>query len=102
MTVCLLFSFTSTLYALLLLNRASAAVTVDLVLISGRVKPKTTKIGFHSFPLDVQQLKGQCESATSPPVNLRNEQIAGPFAAPSQGNVLNKDAITITSLRNIL
>ena len=31
-------------------DRASAAETVDLSLIPGRVKPKTIKIGIHSFP----------------------------------------------------
>ena len=29
-----------------------------------RVKPKTTKIGIHSFLLDVQQSTGQCEAST--------------------------------------
>ena len=43
-------------------DRASATETVDLGLIPGRVKPKTIKIGIHSFLLDVQQLKGQYEA----------------------------------------
>ena len=42
---------------------ASAAEAVDLGSIPGRVKPKTIKIGIHSFLLDVQQLKGQCEAS---------------------------------------
>ena len=31
-------------------DRASATETVDLGSIPGRVKPKSTKIGIHSFP----------------------------------------------------
>ena len=31
-------------------DRASATEAVDLGSIPGRVKPKTIKIGFHSFP----------------------------------------------------
>ena len=44
-------------------DRASATEAVDTGSIPGRVKPKTIKIGIHSFPLDVQQLKGQCEAS---------------------------------------
>ena len=36
---------------------------IDSGLIPGRVKPKTIKIGIHSFLLDVQQL--QCEASTA-------------------------------------
>ena len=43
-------------------DRASATETVDSSSIPGRVKPKTKKIGIHSFLLDVQQLKGQYEA----------------------------------------
>ena len=35
-------------------DRASATETVDLSSIPSRVKPKTLKIGIHSFLLDVQ------------------------------------------------
>ena len=38
--------------------RASAFETVDLGSIHGRVKPKTIKIGIHSFPVWLSALKG--------------------------------------------
>ena len=44
-------------------DRASATEAVDSGSIPGRVKPKTVTIGIHSFMLDVQQLKGQCEAS---------------------------------------
>ena len=36
-------------------DRAFGTKTVDSGSISGRVEPKTIKIGIHSFALDVQQ-----------------------------------------------
>ena len=44
------------------MNWASATEAVDLGSIPCRVKPKTIRIDIHSFLLDVQQLKGQCEA----------------------------------------
>ena len=45
------------------MNRASATEVVDVGSIPGSVKPKTIKIGIHSFLEHVQQLKGQCEAS---------------------------------------
>ena len=39
-------------------NRASATEAVDLGSIPGRVKPKTLKIGIHSFPAWRSAIKG--------------------------------------------
>ena len=39
-------------------DRASATKTVDFSWISGRVKPKTLKIGIHSFPAWRSAIKG--------------------------------------------
>ena len=38
-------------------DRASAIETVDSGSITARVKPKTIKIGIHSFSVDVQQME---------------------------------------------
>ena len=46
------------------MNRESATDTVDTDSILGQVKPKTINFGVHSFPIDAQQLKGQCEAST--------------------------------------
>ena len=43
--------------------RASATEAVDTGSIPGRVKPKTVKLVFTAFLLDVQQSKGLCESS---------------------------------------
>ena len=44
-------------------DRASATEAVDSDSIPGRVKPKTIKLEFTAFLLDVQQPKGQCEAS---------------------------------------
>ena len=45
-------------------DRASATETIDLGLVLSQFKPKTIKIGIHSFPADIQQYKGLCEAFT--------------------------------------
>ena len=45
-------------------DRAPATETKDLGLIPSRVKSNTRKIGIHSFPHDIQQLKGQCKASS--------------------------------------
>ena len=45
------------------MDRASATEAVDTGSIPGRVKPKTIKLVFTAFLLDVQQSKGLCEAS---------------------------------------
>ena len=44
-------------------DKASATEAVDTGSIPGRVKPKTIKLVFTAFLLDVQQSKGLCEAS---------------------------------------
>ena len=73
-------------------DRASATETVDSGSIPSRIKPKTMKIGIHSFLLDVQQLKEQCEASTvcgrQVATLLENRRV--PLLSPGQGNLVNK------------
>ena len=58
------------------MDRASAAETVDLGLIPGRVKSKTLKIGIHSFPAWRSAIKATVKASA---VCGRQK---GPFASP--------------------
>ena len=73
-------------------DRAFATEAVEWGSIPDRVKPKTIKIGFTAFLLDVQQEKGKCEASI-----MCGEQVAawledrkGPSLSPVQGNLVNK------------
>ena len=81
-------------------DRASATETVDLSSIPSRVKPKTLKIGIHSFLLDIQYWKGQCQASA-----VCGGQMAAwlegrmvPSLPPGQGNGVNKVYLQLLSL----
>ena len=67
--------------------------------IPGRVKPKTIKIGIHSFLLDIQQLKGQCEAPTVCGRKWAGGNLTRRLkVSPGQGN--KRNVITITNKYN--
>ena len=76
-------------------DRASATETVDLGSIPGRVKPKTIKIGIHSFPAWRSAITGTVWSFhrvwyTYGQVAAWLEDRKVPSLSPGQGNLVNK------------
>ena len=62
-------------------DKASATETIDLGLISGRVKPKATNIAIHSFPALTFSIKK--ESVKLPPPVVDRWQLDGDRMVPS-------------------
>ena len=71
-------------------DRVFATETVGSGSISGRSKPKTIKLGIHSFPAWCSALNGQCECEASTCVvdswQLDSENERSPSLNPGRGN----------------
>ena len=77
------------------MDRASATEAIDMGSIPSRVKPKTKKIGIHSFPAWRSAIKGTVWSLHL--VWYADGQVAAwlkdrkvPSLSPGQGNLVNK------------